>query len=351
MSQSMQHRDRHEAEHLADRIMEQQRTAERRRQALHEQQQERLRQEHQLVTERLRASRRVDDPEESKTDGEGSVGPVGGSRGSQARRHRLEARLGQAEAARARLVASRAAKAGDHVAHARNLGAMSRAKREREVEVRREKLEERLRLADERRQLAWPQARSPRSPSGRAMPPPDHTGASNDRSSNATSSHTEVLPDGLGPDLMTTYDKSGIPLQQQSPPTLDEDTTGPQLLLRVDQFKRQVSIRKLQQAWRAFAGKHRTTRDLAMALVSSGVTSVVLPDANLSGVQPESLTVKADRGGGSVVPMPPATASIAVVGGLGPRSSATARPADEFEVFADAMSSSTTLKSAQVKFR
>ena len=338
-------------EELSKKLMEQQRMAERRRLALHELQKERLARGHLLVTERLRASRQREDlAEMNGHPGLDDGGHAGRSGGSKTTQRRLEARLAHAEAARAQLVASRAARAGAHAAHARGLGAMLRVRRELEAGARRERLEERLRLAEERRQQL---ARSPRSPSGSVARYAFRSGIKDDvpGSKLTQTKRSDTEQDHL-PDFASG---SKIKQPEQSSREPAEEDTGPQLLLRVDQFRRQVSSRKLQQAWRAFTGKNLTTRTLALALVATGVTGVELPDVtgvelpdvdppppagSAAGMRPERAT--------SIVLPPVTTAAMAYVGGMGPRAPDPSRPVDEFDVFANAMSSPATLKAAQV---
>jgi hypothetical protein len=148
---------------------------------------------------------------------------------------RLEARLGNAAEARARHVSSLSARAGARVARARSLGAASRARLESEAQAKKLKLEERMRLAEERRQAAL---RSPRSP-GRDSPRDDRQPPLQSPSSaNAA---------GGGGGFRDGDCASHKPLIPKETETAAEEEGRQQLLLRVDQFRRQVSCRKLQQ--------------------------------------------------------------------------------------------------------
>ncbi len=292
---SQQSQGRHEL--IAQQLQHGLETAAARRLALQELNLERLKQDHRLVMDRLAMSREEDGPLRDE------------------QRRQIEQRLEQAERARAERIAARAAQAGRRAARAREAGALSQALRLSAAEAKRQRLEERLRLAEERRQAAL--ASPSRSPRG-------------DRRT-----HGPLFP----------YEPAA---PQAEPPAADD------IRLRVDNFRRQVCCRKLQQCWRAFAGKHRTTRALVAAVVSSGIVDVQLPqqsgDAGSASVTEKQQHQKQQQREEEETQPAVSTPTIAIIG-LGRGGNAGkggGNPAlDDFEIFAASMRSPSNVKAAQ----
>ncbi|GAX81364.1 hypothetical protein CEUSTIGMA_g8795.t1 [Chlamydomonas eustigma] len=302
-----------------------------RRQSLLETQQQRLRQEHSLVMERLALSRENNNGREENL-------------------RNLEQKLEHAEEVRFTHVGSRAMRAGARVAKARSKGALSLASHQQAAELKRKQLEERLRLAEERRlaALATSPKKSTRSPT-KLQP----------------SSHKSLEDFGLrSPPL---HDLTSAGHHQEETVELDVEREEEQvtetglgneepeagvddLRLRVDAFRRRISCLRLQQCWRSFVRKHRTTHALAAAFVSSGITSVLLPETSASSTGREVGEPRLRHGSADYEVKSPAQ-PVAIIGMMkgaehGSGSSQDAA-SDAFELFATALRSSANVKAAQ----
>lgn len=127
----------------------------------------------------------------------------------------------------------------------------------------------------------------------------------------------------------------------------EREAAAADLNLRVEGLRRHISCRKLQQCWRNFVRKHRTTRALAAAFINTGITSMPLPQ----GLQPGAAAAAA-ASNASAAPAAAAGRSepVAIIGALSPRLSSP-RGIDRFDQFAAAMRDPATLRSAQVLLR
>jgi len=300
-------------ESQAQRLQEQQRTAADRRLAIQAAERERLRQEHDLVLSRLSMSK------EERSE----------------QRRRLEERLLQAQEARSAHIHQRAHRAGEEVARARSAGALSRMRARRQAEERREKLSERLRSAAERRSQSCTPRASFHSPQLSPLSGVPSAHQSNNPAVVQSAAESAGGLQGV---------KDVVPEQQRVQQEQEEQA----LQLRVEGFRRHVSCRKLQQVWRNFCRKRRTTRALANAFAETGVTSVApvtqpaAPECTAGSSAAAAPQPKSSGGGAASAPI--------MVGGL---SSARAMPRglDRFEAFASALRSPATIKAAQLLLR
>lgn len=324
-------------------------------------------------------------------------------------RRRLEQRLSMAEQTRQELLGLRARRAGAKAARARTQGTQARAAQQQKAEARRLQLEERLRLAEHRRAAAL--ASSPRSPgplgNGLSSPSPrvSATGAgagagAYSASASATPSTSAFTTPAVSPmplaaslavpsvtgglSVKTTpsaaaqaeaaakHSNSQLPTPASTPagqlalragagdeckgasvPSQavaeggEREAAAADLNLRVEGLRRHISCRKLQQCWRNFVRKHRTTRALAAAFINTGITSMPLPP----GAQP-SAAAAAAASNASAAPAAAVGRSepVAIIGALSPRLSSP-RGIDRFDQFAAAMRDPATLRSAQVLLR
>jgi hypothetical protein len=115
----------------------------------------------------------------------------------------------------------------------------------------------------------------------------------------------------------------------------------PSVAARVEAMRRQSSTRKVQQAWRTFMNKKRTTASLAQAFVDCGLTRLpVTPAAPAAPGQPTTGAAASQASSTARAPAP------AVVIGLGTTPTGLNRVDGGFEAFAEAMQAPKTVSAA-----
>lgn len=346
-------------EALSSRLTAELQAAEERRLALRDAERERLKAEHQLVFARLAMSRSEDGTREEQ-------------------RKRMESRLQAAEEARAAKLAEAAARAGQQVKKAVAVSQLTKMLQQQEVEQLRDELDQKLQVAEERRSAVRQRRRASghsRRATHDAMTAagcaPGAPASASPRSSTFSASLGRLVLDDpasaepqavaavASPDLAdldaattspevdaATADLSALMQQDEAEAAAEEEAAS----RRLEVLRRQVSSRKLQQCWRAFCRRGKTTHALVTTFVQCGITGVSLPLAAGDAAQGEGDSSTMPTGNAAADAAPPTSASGPVfIGHISPGTSP--RAMDDFERFAMKMKSADTIRAAQALLR